>query len=296
LLRGIFAATLMPQTETLAVDIELLYNHIQWLMKNGCNGIVLFGTTSEFASFSVAERKEVLAQLSEKNLQKANFIIGTGCSALADTVDLSRHAVDLGYSNLLIIAPFYYKDVNDKGLLAYYDQIIQRMGNSNFQIYLYNFPKMTGFFLSLDLIAHLRALYADTVVGIKDSSGDIENMRAMCKRFPGFHVFSGTERLLTDVLKANGSGCISATANITSQLCAAIFAHWKTKDVSPLQHHLSMVRQEIEKFPLIPALKTIMAEISGNQNWLYLRPPNSHLDNTESEGLVKILKKLQILS
>ena len=292
---GIYAAALTPQNKNLDADVDLLYTHIKWLLSNGCHGVAIFGTTGEFASFGISERMDVLNAISNTDLPKNRILVGTGCTALTDTVKLSRHAIDNGFFNILVLPPFYYKSISNKGLFVYFDEIIRQIGDNRLRLYLYNFPKMTGMNIDYDLITHLHALYPKIVIGIKDSSGDLNNMITLCQQFEDFRVFAGTEVLLYDLLKAGGAGCISATANITSQLCSAIYTHWKSKDVSALQKHLSVVRMEIEKYPLIPALKAIMAELSSNKNWLYVRPPHKNLQENEADKLIEILKKLQIL-
>ena len=143
-LKGIWVPVLSPQKEDCSIDMDRLFDHIDWLFGHQIHGIVLFGTNGEATSFSVAERKAVLEGIRNKGIQNEKVMVGTGCSALTDTVDLSIHALALGYAHHLILPPFYYKQPTQEGLINNYSEIIQRVGQDAFKVYLYNFPQLSG--------------------------------------------------------------------------------------------------------------------------------------------------------
>ena len=132
-----------------------------------------------------------------------------------------RHATALGVGGVLVLPPFYYK-VTDNGVAQYFDNFIEQTKQPNLRIYLYHFPKMTGVPFSIPLIQYLVKTYPKYVVGIKDSSGDLDNMQQMIEAIPNFQVFAGTERYLLDMLESGGAGCISATANTTIPLASLV--------------------------------------------------------------------------
>src|SRR5215469_12529053 len=107
--RGIFAASLTPLTLDLMIDHAAFLRHCRWLLRHGCHGIALFGTTGEGPSFSLAERSEALERVIAGGIPPAALMIGTGCSALGDTVELTRHAVELGCPGVLTLPPFFFK-------------------------------------------------------------------------------------------------------------------------------------------------------------------------------------------
>ena len=220
-LKGVMAASLTPMKDDLTIDHERLIAHCRWLLDNGCNAIAFMGTTGEANSLSVAERMIALDAVLEAGIAPELLMVGTGCCALPDTLALTRHAIAQGVGGMLMLPPFYYKGVSEEGVFAAFDAAIQRVGHDGLRIYLYHFPQMSGVPFSHALIERLLKKYPDVIAGIKDSSGDFENMRSMAAHFPGFDVFAGTERYLLDIMRAGGVGCISASANVTCPLRSA---------------------------------------------------------------------------
>ena len=289
---GVIAASLTPMHTDLSVDHNALATHGRWLLENGCDGILLFGTTGEANSLTVSERKETLDNLMDAGISAEKLIVGTGCCAAGDTIELTRHAINHNVSGILMLPPFYYKSVSDDGLFAAFDAVIQGVGNSDLRIYLYHFPKMSGVPFSLNLIERFLKSYDDTFAGIKDSSGDFDNMKAMIQSFPGFRVFPGTEQLLLDILKLGGAGCISATINATSALAGDIYRRFKGEDMEQAQGGLTAVRKVFETTPFIPGLKTMMSQWTKNDRWLNMRPPFLPLKKDIAVRLAEALNAL----
>ena len=155
---------------------------------------------------------------------------GTGCSALTDTVELTRHALSLGVNNVLTLPPFFYKGVTDEGLFRSYAQIIERVGSDALRIYLYHIPPVSQVPLSLALIERLLAAFPGVIAGVKDSSGDWSNTQAMLERFQphGFDVFAGSENFLLATMRAGGVGCITATGNVNPAAIVQLYRHWQS--------------------------------------------------------------------
>ena len=288
LLSGVLPAALSPLQADLSPDYARHVKHCRWLLANGCDGLAIHGTTGEANSFSVAERTETLEALAAGGIEGQRIIAGTGCCALPDSIALTKAALAIGAAGVLMLPPFYYKNVSEEGVFAGYSEIIQRVGDNNLKIYLYHFPTMSGVPITLSLIERLLAAYPNTVVGVKDSAGDFENMKAMATQFPGFNVFSGSERLLLDCLDIGGAGTISATVNVTSLQAGKVFTAWKNGDDKAAKEHqerLTNSRLAIEKYPLVPALKAIIARHTGDDGWLTLRPPLVALPDSDRNTL-----------
>ena len=100
---------------------------------------------------------------------------------------------------------------------------------------------------SHDLIGRLLYL-SKTVCGVKDSSGDVDNMTAMAQ-LSGFRCFAGTERYLLDVLRAGGAGTITATGNVTLAQCAAVYAAWRGAEADAAQDLLTSQRLALQNYP-----------------------------------------------
>ncbi len=291
-LGGVFAAVLTPFDDALAPDGGRFAAHCRWLLDNGCDGLAVFGTTGEANSLSVAERMELLDGLAASGIEGRSLLVGTGCCAVPDTVELTRHAVGLGAGGVLMLPPFYYKGVSDDGLFAAYSEVIERVGDRGLKVYLYHFPKMSGVPISLALIERLLKAYPGTVVGLKDSSGDLDNMTAAVRAFPGFAVFSGVDHLLAELLDQGGAGCITAVCNVAAPLAAVVYRSQRAgnaKDGEEANRLLSGLREIISAYPLSAALKEIIARHGDDETWLNIRPPLRRLSADEAAALLEKL-------
>lgn len=290
---GVYAAALTPLKPDLSADEDGLVRHCRWLLDNGCDGLAVLGTTGEANSFSVNERKSMLDALVKGGVSADVLMPGTGCASIVDTVELTRHALDLGVTGVLMLPPFYYKGVGDDGLFSAYSEIIERVGDERLGVYLYHFPQMSAVPLGFDLIERLIARYPGIITGMKDSSGDFANMSGAAERFPGFAVFSGSDEFLLDILNAGGAGCITAACNIASGLAARVLAAWRDGDegAPDLQRQLTEVRKVVCDYPLTAALKEIMARQSGDNNWRNIRPPLMALNDAAATDLFSRLAK-----
>jgi 4-hydroxy-tetrahydrodipicolinate synthase len=285
---GVLAAVLTPMDDGLAPDHPAFSAHCHRLLAAGCHGLSVFGTTGEANSLSVEERLAALEALLEGGVPASVLLPGTGSCALTDTVRLSRVALEAGTAGVLVLPPFYYKGVGDEGLFRFFAEVIERIGDERLRLYLYHIPQMTGVELGLPLISRLIDAYPGTIAGTKDSSGDRERIETLCREFPGFSVLAGTETLLLETLRNGGKGCISATVNVTSRLARQVYdAHASGRDAEAqaLQERLSTLRASIETYPVIPALKALMADLTGDEEWRNLRPPLSGLDHEQEKKL-----------
>ena len=170
-LSGVWSAAVTPLNNDLTVNLAAMVAHHKWLLANGCNGVAVLGTTGEANSFSVRERLDVIAAAAASGIAKEQLLIGTGCCAPTDTIELTRAALDAGFNQVLMLPPFYYKGVSDDGLFAAFDHVIQQLADDRLAIVIYDFPLMTGLDMSVDLLVRLNKAYPNTVVGVKDSSG-----------------------------------------------------------------------------------------------------------------------------
>jgi 4-hydroxy-tetrahydrodipicolinate synthase len=283
---GVYAAALTPQTDAGAPDIGLMASHCRWLLDNGCDGLAILGTTGEANSFTVEERIAILDGLKDAGIPGDALMPGTGACALPDAVTLTRAALKNGAKGVLMLPPFYYKSPSDDGLFAAYSEIIQAVGDADLKVCLYHFPQMSGVPIPYSLIERLLKEYPGTVVGMKDSSGDADNMIGAAKNFPGFAVFAGSDELLLPLIEAGGAGCITACANVGMRLAGEVYRGWQNGDDVQASHKtLVAVRNAIMKFPLSAGLKTLMARHSGNDDWLNIRPPLMRMSNTDRDTL-----------
>ena len=289
-LRGVIAPVITPYAADLRPDAARLVTICRWLVARDA-GLAMFGTTSEANSLSVAEKLALLDALVGAGLPVARMMPGTGCCALSDTVELTRHAVRHGCAGVLMLPPFYYKGVTDDGLYASYAEVIQRVGDARLRIYLYHIPQVSQVPLSPALIERLLAAYPGTVAGIKDSSGDWNSVRGLLERFAGrgFAVFPGSEALLLAAMRGGGAGCISAQANVNPAAIVALYRGWQRPDADAQQAALDALRAALIKYPVIAALKALVAHFTGDEGWASVRPPLVGLTVPERAALVASL-------
>ena len=293
--RGVFVPALTPFKPDLGVDGERFVAHCRWLLAEGADGLAVFGTTSEANSLSRDEREALLERLIDSGIAPEVLMPGTGCCALPDTVALTRHAVARGAFGVLMLPPFYYKNVGDDGVFASIAEVIERVGDARLRIYLYHIPPMATVGFSREVIARLLNDYPGVVVGLKDSSGDWSHTRSLIEAFPGFEVFPGSETHLLDALRLGGAGCISATANVNVAAIHRLLKNWKTPQADRLQQEIAAVRAAIQKHPMVPANKAILAEMLQAPGWETVRPPLRRLAADAKQALLAALAPLGAL-
>jgi 4-hydroxy-tetrahydrodipicolinate synthase len=285
LLSGVLAPVVTPFAADLSPDRDRFLKHCRWLLAQNC-GLAVFGTNSEANSLSVEERMRLLDFLVENSLPPARMMPGTGCCAIPDTVALTKHAVSHGVSGVLMLPPFYYKNVSDEGLYRAFSEVVERVADDRLRIYLYHFPQMSAVPLGIELTGRLLERFPGIVVGMKDSSGEPANLETMLQAFPGFGLFAGSESLLLRNLRLGGVGCISATANVNPAAIDRLFQNWRSDEAEKLQESLDSVRKAVQQFPLVPALKKILSHYAGDPEWNRLRPPLVELDAAQGTKLV----------
>ena len=177
-IRGVIAPLLTPFNDDLSIATDLYVTHAHWLFEQGCAGIAPFGTTGEALSVGIDERIAAIRVLAESGIDPARMIPGTGLSNVADTARLSRACLDVGCAGVMTLPPFYYKAVTEDGLYRYFEQFLDAVGE-NARVYLYHIPQIAIVGIPPTLAARLHGAFPGQIVGIKDSSGDWENTRAL---------------------------------------------------------------------------------------------------------------------
>jgi len=276
-MEGVLVPVLTPFDSDLNPDPERLLRHCRELLAQGCSALAVFGTTSEANSLSVEERERLLDYLLDNGIQPAQLLPGTGCCSISDTVRLTRKVA--GCAGVLMLPPFYYKGVSEEGIYRSFATVIDRAPGA--RVYLYHIPQFTAVGIPLRVIHRLRAAYGETVAGIKDSSGDFENTKAILREVPGFEVFVGTEKFLLRNLQEGGKGCITATANVNAP---AIVRAWRERS-EEAQKRIDVVRNTYENYPMISALKETIARRTGDPQWRAVRPPLVELSDEQRSTL-----------
>jgi 4-hydroxy-tetrahydrodipicolinate synthase len=291
-LEGILSPVVTPFNADYSPNSAKFVKHCQWLLKSGCAGLAVFGTNSEANSLSVSEKRSLLEKLVSGGVPAASLMPGTGHCALTDSIEMTRAAVELGCAGVLMLPPFYYKGVSDEGLYRNFAEVIERVGDERLQLYLYHIPPVAQVGITLGLIERLLSKYPGVVAGVKDSSGNWDNTKAMLDQFAksGFDVFAGSEDFLLANLRNGGKGCITATGNINPGAIDKLFRNWKSADADSLQAGISATRKIVQKQPMIPALKAAISHFGNDPQWKTVRPPLVELSASQEETLIRELK------
>jgi 4-hydroxy-tetrahydrodipicolinate synthase len=291
-IEGVLSPVITPFKADYSPDAERFVRHCRWLLKSGCAGLAVFGTNSEANSMSVAEKRRLLEALVAGGVPASALMPGTGHCALTDSIEMTRAAVELGCAGVLMLPPFYYKGVSDEGLYRNFAEVIERVGDERLQLYLYHIPPVAQVAITLGLIERLLKKYPGIVAGVKDSSGEWPNTKAMLDAFAkdGFDVFAGSEVFLLDNMRNGGKGCITATGNINPAAIDNVFRNWRSGEADKLQAGITATRKIVQKQPMIPALKSAVAHFGNDPQWKTCRPPLTELTASQEETLIRELK------
>lgn len=271
-LTGAFAPVVTPFLSDGRPDVDRFIAHCRWLLAQGA-GLAPFGTNSEANSMSALERMALLDALIDAGLPPARMLPGTGACSAPEAAQLSRHAVQRGCAGVLMLPPFFYKGISDDGLYAFYAEVIARIADPRLRLYLYHIPALSGVPISHGVIERLLRDFPGIVVGIKDSSGDWDNLRTMLERFPELAVFPASESFISRTRPLGARGCISATVNINPGPISRLVEQWNRPEGQVLQAGVDRVRQIAQARPMIAALKEVLAEGLGEPGWRRVRAP-----------------------
>ena len=293
---GVFSAALTPVKKDLSINQDLYLRHCQYLMRQGHDGLAIFGTTGEANSFSTQERKDSLEFLLSNRIDPKVLIPGTGSSSLNEAIDLTKHAVNHKVRAVLLLPPFYYKNVSEDGVINYYRNIIEKVGENDMQYLLYHIPQHSFVPISFKVIENLIKLYPTNVVGLKDSSGDGDRMMKTIKYFNDFAVFCGHDSLALSIYKRGGAGAITAGTNVCGKLLNFIIKNYKkdnqSNNFSDLQKLLEQIRQVITSHEPISLMKAYFSIVDNIPEWNNVLPPLKRIENPQNQKLFLILKEL----
>jgi 4-hydroxy-tetrahydrodipicolinate synthase len=299
-IRGVLAPVVTPFKADLSPDCKRFIRHSEWLLSQNC-GLAVFGTNSEANSMAAEERSTLLDALVTAGIDPSRMMPGTGCCSMTETVELTKHALKHGCAGVLMLPPFYYKDVSEEGLYRYFSEVVQRVGDTRLKIYLYHIPSVAIVGITPKLVERLLKAFPKAIGGMKDSSGDWNNTKIFLNAFAqnGFDVFVGSESFLLANMRNGGVGTISATANVNPAAIHKLYKQWNTADdaddADQQQSKLNVVRDVFSsrKFPsMIAALKQAIAIYRNDPEWTRVRPPLVALTKEQAKLLAAELKTI----
>jgi 4-hydroxy-tetrahydrodipicolinate synthase len=291
---GVLVPVLTPFTPAGEPDAGRFVSFCRFLLDQGADGLAVFGTTSEANSMAGSERMALLDKLIASGIPADKLMPGAGACSITEAATLIKHAVGHGVGGVLMLPPFYYKGMTDGGVYDFVAAVIDRVASAALRMYLYHIPPQTMIPFTVELVGRLIKAYPKTVVGLKDSSGDWNNTKALCDAYAasGFAIFPGSETFLLDGLRAGGVGCITASGNVNVPGIRKVYENWKTPQADALQAEITLVRKTIQAYPMVPALKRIVAHFHNDPDWAAVRPPMERLSEAQSKALLADLAKI----
>ncbi|UVS80028.1 4-hydroxy-tetrahydrodipicolinate synthase [Actinokineospora sp. UTMC 2448] len=218
--RGSIAPLVTPFTADGELDTDSLRALVRWQRAAGSHGISLGGSTGEPGAQSTAERAAAMRVVAEETADELPFLPGTGSASLADTLELTGLARDLGADIALVITPYYARPTQE-ALVTWYGTIAREY--PDLPIVVYNVPSRTAVDIAPETVFRLRKAH-DNIVGIKETTKDFEHFSHvlhLCGR--DFLMWSGIELLCLPLLAIGGCGFVSALANLAPAAVARMY-------------------------------------------------------------------------
>jgi 4-hydroxy-tetrahydrodipicolinate synthase len=284
-IHGVFSASATPIHADGTPDHATFAGHAKALLAEGCDGIAMLGTTGEANSFSLAQRMALVEKVIDAGIEPKRLLPGTSQTNVADTITLTKHALAAGVAASVVLPPFYYKGVSDEGLFRFYAELIEGVQSDALRIVLYHIPPIAQVGISLELTRRLLDSFPGIVVGVKDSSGKIESMRAFAAAFPNFSVLAGADPFMLPLLRSGGAGCITSSSNLIGKHLRVVFDNWfdetKSAEVDAAQARINAWRDLSNAYVQLPTIKAMLARRRGHDGWTRVRPPLVELTPAE---------------
>ena len=281
-IKGIYAASVSVLNDDMSLNIKKTANHCEKIIKDGCHGVVIFGSTGQAQLISLAEKIQMVTYLS-KNKNKDNFIIGCGLNSLLDTINLMKVSVNLGFKKFLVMPPAYYK-YGDKEVINYYTKLVNSVPES--KIILYNFEKLCGYKFSTKCVEELAKIFPKNIIGVKDSSYNLYQDL----KIKDFSILPGSELKLLSGLEIGCSGIITATCNVTAELSRKVYDDFFNRVTQTVNNKLCEVRKTFDQFNLISGLHSFLKE--KDSDYANILPTLSLLDPKDEKILFNKLRAL----
>jgi 4-hydroxy-tetrahydrodipicolinate synthase len=291
--RGVFSAAITPLKQDYSPDIDAFPEYLSFLAQRGCHGALILGTTGEGPSFSFSERELIYQAACQVRQIHPEFLLlaGTGSPSIQDSIKFTRLAFDLGIDGVVVLPPYYFKNVSDEGLFSWFSTLIEEAVPSKGVVFGYHIPQITNVPLSLELLKRLLGNFPDQFAGLKNSSTDPSYVVELGKAFGNeLTVFTGNDRLFSKSLEANATGCITALANLVSPDLRTVWEAHQIGRTSPeTQERLNQIRTIFDRYPpAAPVIKSILSRCHGLPKWNVRQPLFQLSEDLEEQVLIEL--------
>lgn len=273
-LKGIVAAAITPIAADLTIDVPRLKAHVDRLLANGCSFVSTLGTTGEGASFSTREKLAVLTALKASGADMGRQIPAVMTPTLDDAAEMLTGLARLGARAALILPPFYY-NAPEEGVADWFSGLIERTAGAEIDLLLYNIPQLSRVRFTASLVRTLLDRHGKRIVGVKDSTGDVDNGLMLVKTFPELAIMTGDDRVLPTLLRHGGAGMIGGMPNIFARDLRALYDN--PDDAGLLEKQTQRILA-VDQHGSLVALKGALAHYCGDEALARPLPPLKALD------------------
>lgn len=281
-LKGIIPAMLTPLTKEQTVNVKGIQQLTNYLIKSGVHGLFTLGTNGEFHLFSAEEKMKIAQSIIDEVNGRVPVIVGTGGNSTEEVIELSKKMEEIGADALSVITPYFISPTQEE-LIVHFEKIAEA---TSLPVLLYNIPPRTGVNLAPETVARLAKV--PNIVGIKDSSGNFENIEQYIRvtKEDDFSVFAGTDSLILKTLMAGGVGAVAATANMIPHIVVSIYNSWlegNVEEAQKAQEKLQPLRDTF-KYGTLPSPLKKAVELYG----IPVGPPKLPVSELSGDALEKV--------
>ena len=272
---GLSAALVTPFRADGRIDLAKMVAHARHCLADGCDSITLFGTTGEGPSIGRDERTAVFAAMLAGGIPTDRIVCGVTETAVPTATELARVALESGCRAVMLTPPFYFKSPSADGVHAWYAAVFAALGPVARDVVLYHIPSATLVPFSLEQILRLAREFPEIVRGVKDSGCDWSFTEKLLAARGHLEILVGDERDLARAVRAGGAGAISGLANVCPRRVRGL-AVGGVDDPA-----VSALVDEVLRLPVTPAVKSLVAHVTGDAEWARTRAP---LETTPSDA------------
>lgn len=282
------SAALAPLDKSGAIDDALTKEYLDYLSEGGVDGVLVNGSTGEFSSFSLSERKQNL-EVFLRHKGSLTTMCQVGCPNQAEAIELLKHAQDSGADEALLLPPFYFNQPSTDGLVAFLEPVLDA---SEIPVLLYNIPQLSEVQITIELVKRLSG--HERFAGIKDSWGKLDNTLAYIRQDPRLGVMTGASAQIQPVIEAGGAGALTGNGNVfPKQTKAIINAFNKGGDVSAAQAELNRLTPILKGYASAEAQKACLHLMGLGK--MYVRAPFVNLTKAQREELAGRMRSVGVL-
>lgn len=224
----VLTAMVTPFDNDLRVDLDRAAELAVYLVEHGSDGIVVAGTTGEAPTLTTQEKLDLFRVVKQAVGDRASVVAGTGNNNTAESIEITAAVEGLGLEAVMLTGPYYNKP-SQEGFYQHFKAICV---TTELPVVLYNVPARTSKNIEASTVLRLAEEFSH-VVAVKEASGDLEQISAICAGAPeGFVVYSGEDMLTLPMLAVGCYGVISVVSHVAGPQIAAMIAAYDAGQVA----------------------------------------------------------------